>query len=137
MRTGMFKIFAIGATILMCLFWLGPVRVSAVEEGESEALLREDVSEDFSSLRSALSALNQFPGASPQILLGRAVRVATGIMGSIALIMFIYAGIIWMIAGGNADRQRRAMNIMLWTALALAVILTSYAIVSYFLGNFG
>jgi hypothetical protein len=50
--------------------------------------------------------------------------------------MFIYAGIMWMLAGGNADRQKKAMKIMVWTSLALAVILSSYAIVSYFFETF-
>ncbi|OGB81033.1 MAG: hypothetical protein A2535_09020 [Burkholderiales bacterium RIFOXYD2_FULL_59_8] len=54
-----------------------------------------------------------------------------GVMGSIALAMFIYGGVLWMIAAGNAERSKKGMQIIVWSALGVMVILASYVIVSF------
>lgn len=62
---------------------------------------------------------------------GGGIRVVLGIVGSISLVMFIYAGIRYMLARGNADEAKAAGGIMVWAALGLAVIFGSYVILDF------
>lgn len=62
---------------------------------------------------------------------GGAIQVVLGIVGSISLVMFIYAGIRYMLARGNAEEAKAAGNIMAWAAMGLAVIFGSYVILQF------
>jgi hypothetical protein len=68
---------------------------------------------------------------SPQILLGRIISYVMGIIGSLALVMFIYGGATWMLSGGNQERVTKGKNIITWAALGLAIIFTAYALVKF------
>ncbi|MBT4942231.1 MAG: hypothetical protein HON29_04280, partial [Candidatus Magasanikbacteria bacterium] len=46
-------------------------------------------------------------------------------------VMFVYAGGLWMVAGGNAQQTTKAMKTMVWSAIGLIVILSSYSIVNF------
>jgi len=52
-----------------------------------------------------------------------------GIMGSLALTMIVYGGILWMTAMGNGDREKKGFSIIVWSSLGIAVIFASYALV--------
>lgn len=72
---------------------------------------------------------------SPQVLIGRIIKSALGITGSLALIIMIYAGIRWMTARGKADEVQKAQDTIFWAVLGLAVIFASYAIVNFIITN--
>lgn len=80
--------------------------------------------------------LNKIGTLDPKILLGRFIRAATGIMGSIALAMLVYGGILFMISAGNSERTEKGRSILVWSSLGLIVILTSYALVNLILTIF-
>lgn len=63
-------------------------------------------------------------------LVGNALRVFLGIVGSLALAIFIYGGIMWMTSGGNPERIKKAQGTIVWSVLGLMVIFLSYVIVS-------
>jgi len=58
------------------------------------------------------------------------------VVGTIALIIFIYAGILWMTAHGNAEREKKAMDTIVWASIGILVILSSYALVNFILEAF-
>ncbi len=58
-----------------------------------------------------------------------------GVMGTVALAMLVYAGFLFMTAAGNSDRERKALDIMLWSGLGIIVILSSYAVVQFIVQN--
>src|SRR3989339_1469878 len=39
------------------------------------------------------------------VLLGKIINYAMGIIGSLALVMFIYGGLTWMLSGGNEELE--------------------------------
>lgn len=83
-------------------------------------------------LKQEIKALNQFgEGTTVPILLGRAVRVALGVVGTIALVMFVYGGVLWMTAGGNSDRVQHAGKILVWSGLGIVVIVASVALADF------
>lgn len=72
---------------------------------------------------------------SPQSLLGKIINIIMGMVGSLALIMFIFGGISWMTAGGNEQKVKQSIGIIVWSALGLAVIFLSYALVKLLITN--
>ncbi|MBU0649438.1 pilin [Patescibacteria group bacterium] len=63
-----------------------------------------------------------------QPLIARVISAILGIVGSIALLMFIIGGFIWLTAAGSADRITLAKNILVWSIIGLVVIFSAYAI---------
>jgi len=68
---------------------------------------------------------------NPQQLIGKIINAVLGIVGSLALAMFIYGGFTWMLAGGNSEAVTKGKNILIWATLGLVVIFTSYALVHF------
>ena len=63
-------------------------------------------------------------------VIGRLIKGALGIVGSIAFLMFVYAGFSYLIAQGDPKKTHNAIQTMIWAALGLVVIFGAYAIVS-------
>lgn len=68
---------------------------------------------------------------TPQELIGRIINAVLGIVGSIALAMFIYGGFTWMTAAGGAEKVQKGKDILIWAAIGLVVIFASYALVNF------
>jgi len=68
---------------------------------------------------------------SPQAFVGGIINSILGIVGSIALIMFIYGGIIWMTSSGSAEKVKKARDIVIWSALGLVIVFVSYGLVRF------
>ena len=77
-----------------------------------------------------------FAQIQPQELIGRVIRTIMGILGAIVLIMFLYGGIMWMTARGNADRISTALKTLIWAALGTVTIFASYALTKFVLNIF-
>ena len=85
--------------------------------------------QEYQIPKAEAAALNQFQGQTAQQVVGNMLATATKIMGSIAFAMMVFAGLLWMTAAGNSDKQRKAQDIMIWSALGVIVILSSYSLV--------
>jgi len=70
-------------------------------------------------------------GSSVPGLIGRVINAVLGIVGSLALLMFIYGGFTWMLSGGNSSAVEKGKNILIWASLGLVIIFISYALVSF------
>ena len=67
---------------------------------------------------------------TPQALIGRVINATMGLVGSLALAMFIYGGFIWMLAAGNEQSVQKGKDILTWATIGLIVIFSSYALVN-------
>lgn len=65
-------------------------------------------------------------------LIGRGIRAVIGVVGAIALLMFIYGGIMWMASGGSEERISTAKNILKNATIGLLLIFFSYTIITIF-----
>ena len=65
----------------------------------------------------------------PRDLLGRIIGASLGIVGSIALLFFLWGGFLWMTSGGNAERVELGKRTIMWATLGLAVIFLAYAMI--------
>jgi len=66
-------------------------------------------------------------------LAGRIIKAVLGVVGVLALIMFIYGGILWMTSGGSAEKIKKGKDTIVWAVIGLAFIFFSYAILEFIL----
>lgn len=66
-------------------------------------------------------------------LIGKVLRGLFAIIGTIALIIFIYGGALWMTAFGEESKVKRGWDTMIWGAIGLVVIFGSYVAVDFIL----
>lgn len=79
---------------------------------------------------------NPIPSVTnPNELIGKIINGLLGIVGSVALVMFIYGGVMWMISGGNEAMVTKGKNTLMWAAIGLIVIFSAYAMVNFVLVN--
>lgn len=71
----------------------------------------------------------------PQQLIGMIIRGALGLAGAVALVMFVYGGIVWLTAAGNQDRASEAKKTLTWAAIGLIAIFSSYAIANFIINT--
>jgi hypothetical protein len=50
-------------------------------------------------------------------------------------VMFVFGGFLWMTAAGNEKQVAKGQKILLWSALGLVIIFTSYALVRFLLSD--
>jgi hypothetical protein len=72
-------------------------------------------------------------GMTEQLLIGQVINTVLGVVGSLALVMFIYGGLTWMTAQGNNEKIQKGKDILMWAALGLVVIFSAYAMVRFIL----
>lgn len=72
----------------------------------------------------------------PRKLIGRIIGAALGIVGSLALAIFVFGGFTWMTAAGNEDKVKKGRDMIVWAVFGLAVIFLSYVLVEFILGAF-
>lgn len=70
-------------------------------------------------------------------LIGRVINAILGIVGSLALVMFIYGGFTWMLAAGSSEKVKKGKDILVWAAIGLIVIFSSYALVKFVITSIG
>lgn len=67
------------------------------------------------------------------LLIGRIIKGILGVVGSIALLMFVYGGIIWMTSAGNNELVQRGKDILIWASIGLVTIFGAYSVVNFIL----
>ena len=98
------------------------------EAGEPTSLLMPSESVEWTS---------PIGDISPTQLIGRVIKTVLGILGAIALAMFVYGGFVWMTSGGSPEKIKSARMTLVWAVLGMAVIFLSYAAVDFVLKAFG
>jgi len=68
-----------------------------------------------------------------QILIGKIIKAIMGLVGSVALLMFVYGGFIWMTAAGNEEKVQKGKDIFVWAVWGLSIIFASYLLVHFVL----
>ena len=83
-----------------------------------------------------LEAVQGFSGLGDQDLdetLGLLINVLLGLLGIIFLVLTIYAGFLWMTAGGDEKKVAKARGIIITAVIGLVILLSAYAISSFVL----
>lgn len=72
---------------------------------------------------------------SPQKLIGKIINAVMGLIGSVTLLMFIYGGFTWMTSAGSSEKVKKGKDILVWAAIGLVVIFSSYALVNLIINS--
>ena len=73
--------------------------------------------------------------ADPRIIIANIIRVLLGFLGIAAVSLMIYAGVIWMTAGGREEAVSKAQRIMVNALIGLVIILSAFAITQFVLNT--
>lgn len=65
----------------------------------------------------------------PRLTVALIIRFALSLLGTIALVLVVYAGFLWMTAGGNEEQVTKSKTLLFQAVIGLAIILMSYGIV--------
>ncbi len=60
-----------------------------------------------------------------------------GLIGSVALLFFIYGGIVFLISAGNSEKIEQGKKILIGAAIGLVIVFASYAITQFTLDALG
>lgn len=66
-----------------------------------------------------------------EVVVGKAIQVLLGLLGIIFLILTIYGGFKWMMAGGDTGEVAKAKSVLTNGVIGLIIVLSAYAISSY------
>lgn len=64
-------------------------------------------------------------------IIGTVLNVALGLLGAVLLLITIYAGFLWMTAGGNDEQVAKAKSWIKNAVIGLLLTLTAYSISSF------
>jgi len=70
-------------------------------------------------------------------LIGRIIKAVLGVVGALALAMFVFGGFTWLTSGGSPDKIKKGKDILMWAVIGLIIIFTSYTLVDFILTAFG
>lgn len=71
----------------------------------------------------------------PRLTVAKIIRVGLGLLGTIAVVLVIYAGFLWMTAAGNEDKIKRAKDVLKAAVIGLVIILSAFAITSFIISQ--
>lgn len=104
--------------------------------GFSQVALAETTSAKTSTGGSSVALTNPLgEGTTLVTIISRLIKAFLGLVGALALGVFVYAGIFWMTAG-SSDRVTKAKDTMKYAIIGLAMITFSYTISSFLLKAF-
>jgi len=121
MKPSFIKLFLITFVILLLFFSGTPLILAASIESGNVNGLPNPIGPSDMTMRDILIQVMQ---------------LVLGGIGIIALVMFIYGGLVMLFSGGNPDRVKKAKDTLMWAILGLATILLSGIIVRYIFDNF-
>lgn len=76
------------------------------------------------------SLQNPLKAETPAELIGRFVKIFTGVVGSFCLLMFIYGGLTLLTSRGNPEQVQKGKQIFTWAIIGMIVIFTAYMVLT-------
>ncbi len=70
-----------------------------------------------------------------RITIARIVRTGLGLLGTVALLLILYAGFIWMTAAGDMEKIDRAKKTLTAAVIGLVIIMSAFAITSFIISR--
>jgi len=70
-------------------------------------------------------------GASLPEIIGRIINVVLGFLGILLLVYILFAGFLWMTAGGNEDQVKKSKAMIKNAIIGLIIIVAAFAISSF------
>lgn len=68
------------------------------------------------------------PPQDPRFIIGYVIRAALSLIGTVLVVLLVYAGFLWMTAGGNSEQIDRAKGLIKNSVIGLLIIFAAYSI---------
>lgn len=114
-----FKKFLFGLLALQCLT-LSPLAIAPAHAGVN---LWAENGVDNTAFTNA-----GFTQKDPRAIVASIIKVLLGFLGTLAVVLIIYSGFLYMTAAGKPDNVKKAKDIMITAVIGLIIILISYGI---------
>lgn len=66
-----------------------------------------------------------------RVMIGRIIKAILGVSGGLALLMFIWGGLIWMTSQGEKAKIEKGQKTLSWAVIGLAILFVAYAAVNW------
>ncbi len=106
---------------LISLFFLLPLSALAVDPKKS--------------LKDAASGTGLVSDREPVEIIVEIINVLLYFLGSIVIVLILWAGFKWMTSAGNADAIKKSRETILNAVIGLIIIFASYAILNFVFDN--
>lgn len=97
-------------------------------------ILTGGVITSFEYSRTIINPLNLFPTkptAAFEFYSGRILGTLISLIGVVAVLVFIYAGFLWMTASGNEEKIAKAKQTMIYAVIGIAAVFGSYTALNF------
>ncbi|MDD5438534.1 MAG: hypothetical protein PHC70_05355 [Patescibacteria group bacterium] len=93
----------------------------------------------FNQARDLTNSVGQKAGIANQqslpSMIGSIINVALGFLGILLLFYMLYAGFLWMTAGGDEKKVQKATSIIQQAIVGLLIIVAAFAVSNFVLGS--
>lgn len=79
---------------------------------------------------SSVTLINPLGETDVRVIFGRVISAALSIVGTLALLMFVYGGVLWMTSRGDTKQVTKGKDTITWAVLGLVIIFASYTLVN-------
>ncbi len=114
-------------TVLTALFLLAFFCVPSLVQAQTANTGIDNLQEGVQVIQQPLGLAS----TDIRIIVANIIRIALGLLGIVVLGLILYAGYLWMTAGGNEDQIATAKKFLINAVIGLAIILSAYSIVSF------
>lgn len=67
----------------------------------------------------------------PRTIVAQIIRAALSLFGMVFFVLMIYAGYLWMTAGGNDEQVTKAKSLLFQATIGAAIIFAAYSITTF------
>jgi hypothetical protein len=82
------------------------------------------------SLSLAATLANPLGESDLRLIIGNLIQSLLGLVGVIALVMFVWGGMQWMLSMGDSKKVEKGKQTLIYAFMGLVVIFTAYTLVS-------
>ena len=80
--------------------------------------------------KATVTLTNPLGQTDVRLIIAKIMQGVLSFSGSIALLMFMYGGILWLTSMGDSKRVQKGKDIFIWSTLGIVLIASSYVIVT-------
>jgi cbb3-type cytochrome oxidase subunit 3 len=75
------------------------------------------------------------PKQDPRSTIANLIRVALGFLGTIAVVIILYGGVLWMTAAGSQEKVDQAKKLLFAGVAGLIIIMSAWGIAEFIIGQ--
>jgi len=119
--------------------WDAASKKCGIKETPTNANVPAQLKPDTVSLINPIGGTASNPEGNVHVptILGGVLKSLLGLSGSAALLMFVVGGFMWLTSAGNPESVKKGTQTMVWAAIGVFIIFSSYAILNLVLSGLG